>query len=155
MTYKIKKAKLSHAKEIHALVKEAAAEDKMLPRALGEIYESIRDFFVALDDTSGAVIGCCALQIAWDNLAEVRSLAVVKEGMGKGVGKALIEFCIEDANEMKIKRVFALTYVEELFIKMGFNKISKEELPHKVWTVCIKCHKFPDCDEQAVAIDLF
>ena len=155
MTYKIQKAELIQAKEIHSLVKEAAAEDKMLPRALGEIYESIRSFFVAVDNETGAVVGCCALQITWDNLAEVRSLAVGKKEMGKGIGRSLIEFCIKDARKMKIKRVFALTYVTELFMKIGFKEISKEELPHKVWTVCIKCHKFPDCDEQAVAIDLF
>jgi len=154
MSYKIQKAELAQAKEIHLLVKEAASEDKMLPRALGEIYESIRDFFVAINE-SGNVIGCCALQITWDNLAEVRSLAVNKNDMKKGIGRALIECCIKEAKEMKIRRVFALTYVTELFTKIGFKKISKDELPHKVWTVCIKCHKFPDCDEQAVAIDLF
>ena len=155
MTYKIQKAELSQAKKIHSLIKESAAEDKMLPRALGEVYESIRDFFTVTDSETGDVIGCCALQIAWDNLAEIRSLAVEKKEMGKGIGKALIESCIEEAKKMKIKRVFALTYVTELFMKAGFEMISKDELPHKVWTVCIKCHKFPDCDEQAVAINLF
>jgi len=154
LAYKIQKAELSQAKEIHLLVKDAASKDLMLPRALGEIYESIRDFFVAIDE-SGVVIGCSALQITWDNLAEIRSLAVAKNEMKKGIGKALIKCCLEDAKKMKIKRVFALTYVTELFIKMGFEEISKDELPHKVWTVCIKCHKFPDCDEQAVAINLF
>jgi len=155
MSYKIKRAKLSHAKKIHELVKEAAAKDILLPRALGEIYEAIRSFFVAIDDDTDAVIGCSSLQIAWDNLSEIRSLVVKEEEMGKGIGKALIASCIEDAQKMEIGRVFALTYVTELFIKIGFEKISKDELPHKVWTVCIKCHKFPDCDEQAVAINLF
>jgi len=155
MPYKIEKAKLQHAKEIHELVKKAAEEDTMLPRALGEIYESIRDFFVVINVENGDVAGCCALQIAWDNLAEIRSLAVAKTSVGKGVGKKLIESCIEEAKKMDIQRVFALTYVVELFMKFGFKKISKDELPHKVWSMCIKCHKFPDCDEQAVAIDLF
>ena len=108
-----------------------------------------------INDENGAVVGCCALQIAWDNLAEIRSLAVAKTEMGKGAGKNLIESCIEEAKKMNIQRVFALTYVVELFIKSGFKEISKDELPHKVWSVCIKCHKFPDCDEQAVAIDIF
>jgi len=155
MPYKIKRAKLSHAKEIHELVKKAAAKDTLLPRALGEIYEAIRSFFVAIDDDTDAVIGCSSLQIAWGNLSEIRSLVVREEEMGKGIGKALIESCIRDAKKMGINRVFALTYITELFLKMGFEKISKDELPHKVWTVCIKCHKFPDCDEQAVAINLF
>ena len=155
MKYNIVKATLNQAKEIHKLVKKAATEDKMLPRALGEIYESIRDFFVAINDETGEIIGCCALQITWEDLAEVRSLAVIENATGQGIGTALINSCLEEAKQLKIKRVFALTYVSELFIKIGFNKISKDELPHKVWTVCIKCHKFPDCDEQAVAIDLF
>ncbi len=154
MTLNIKKAVPKNAKQIYELVRISAEQDKMLPRAMGEIYESIRDFFLATDEF-GNVVGCAALQIAWEDLAEIRSLAVAEKFMGKGIGAKLIDACLNEARTLKIKRVFALTYVVDLFLKRGFNKISKDELPHKVWTVCIKCHKFPDCDEQAVAIDLF
>ena len=154
MTLNIKKAVPKNAKQIYELVRISAEQDKMLPRAMGEIYESIRDFFLATDEF-GNVVGCAALQIAWEDLAEIRSLAVAEKFMGKGIGAKLIDACLNEARTLKIKRVFALTYVVNLFLKRGFNKISKDELPHKVWTVCIKCHKFPDCDEQAVAIDLF
>ena len=154
MAPEVENARLTHAKTIHTLVKQAAAMDEMLPRALGEIYESIRDFVVVVDRDSGNVVGCCALHVVWEDLAEVRSLAVANEAVGKGTGRALVESCLEAARELGIPRVFALTYVPDFFRKLGFRDIPKEELPHKVWSDCVKCHKFPDCDEQAVAMDL-
>ena len=149
----IKRAKLLHAKEIHNLVNEAAKEHVMLPRALGDVYEHIRDFFVAVDENE-KLVGCSSLSIAWLDLAEIRSLAIKKDYMNQKIGTQLVECCINDAKEQGIKKVFALTYVVDFFKKCGFHEISKEELPHKIWGVCINCPKFPDCDEQAVAIHL-
>jgi amino-acid N-acetyltransferase len=126
----------------------------MLPRPLGEIYEFLRDFVIALDEQSGDVVGCCALHVVWEDLAEVRSLAVDDAHRGTGLGRRLVEACIAEACRLGIKRLFALTYVPGFFKKLGFHDLPKETLPHKVWSDCIKCHKFPDCDEQAVALDL-
>ncbi len=150
MSIKLEKAKLSHVKEIQSLIKVSAAEDQMLPRALSEIYEFIRDFVVAVDKDSNKVIGCCALHVLWEDLGEVRSLTVCNSSRNNDIGSKLVRFCLDEALNLGIPRVFALTYVKDFFIKLGFSEISKDELPHKVWSDCVKCHKFPDCDELAV-----
>jgi amino-acid N-acetyltransferase len=150
----IQPARLDQAKAIQALVRRSAEAGDMLPRPLGEIYEFLRDFVVAVEDSSGEVIGCCALHITWDDLAEVRSLCVEDANRRAGLGRRLVEACITEARRLGIRRVFALTYVPEFFKKLGFSDIPKDSLPHKVWSDCIKCHKFPDCDEQAVALDI-
>jgi amino-acid N-acetyltransferase len=154
MPLKIQKAKLDQVRAIHSLVKRCAEAGQMLPRPMGEVYEHIRDFVVAVESKSGDVVGCCALHVVWDNLAEVRSLAVKDTCRGKGLGFRLVRTCLDDARELKIPRVFALTYVPRFFNKLGFEDLSKDDLPQKVWGDCIRCHKFPDCDEKAVALDL-
>jgi amino-acid N-acetyltransferase len=148
----IRKAKISDVKEIKKLIDAFASENKMLPRSLNNLYEHIRDFYVYVED--GKIMGCCALSIMWEDLAEVKGLAVSKDIQGKGIGKLLVEKCVEEAKDLGIKKVFALTYVDKFFIKLGFTKISRDELPHKVWGECIHCPKFPDCDEIAVLINL-
>jgi len=153
MNLVVTRAKLSHAKKIHELINAAAAKELMLPRPLGSIYEYIRDFVLAIDE-NGTVVGCCALHVSWENLAEVRSLAVTEKMRGNGLGLKLVTSCIAEGRELGINRIFALTYIPPFFYKCGFNDISKDDLPHKIWSDCINCHKFPDCDEKAVAIDL-
>jgi amino-acid N-acetyltransferase len=135
-------------KDIQRLVNSHAEKGEMLPRSLGDTCDSIRDFFVYEDN--GVVLGCCALHVTWVDLAEIKSLAVADESQGKGMGRKLLDACLEDAQRLAIKRVFALTYKSEFFQKMGFQQIEKGELPHKVWLECVKCVKFPDCDEVAV-----
>jgi len=150
MIIKIEKARLAYVKDIHSLIKIEAAENQMLPRALSEIYEFIRDFVVAIDEDTGKIVGCCALHVLWEDLAEVRSLTVCQSIRHLKTGTKLVEFCLQEAKELDIPRVFALTYVKDFFIKLGFEEISKDKLPQKVWSDCVKCHKFPDCDEVAV-----
>ena len=154
MAITIQKARIRQVKEIQALIKLAASEGAMLPRALSDLYEYLRDFYVACDTRSGEIVGCCALHVCWDNLAEVRSLAVKPSLQGKGIGRRLVQKCIAEARALEIGSVFALTYVPAFFAKLGFSDYPKEKLPHKVWSDCIHCHKFPDCDEIAVALDL-
>ena len=100
------------------------------------------------------MFGCCALHIAWENLAEIKSLAVDESKQRKGIGVELVKQALEDAKNLKVKRVFALTYVPEFFEKLGFKRIEHAELPHKIWSECIKCVKFPDCAENALAMDI-
>ena len=138
--------------DIQHLVNAFAAKDAMLPRAISTIYENIRDFYVADDD--GRVIGCCALHVTWGDLAEVKSLAVDESTQGRGLGKVLVETCLNDARDLGVPRVFALTYVPGFFEKLGFARIDKATLPHKIWSECINCPKFPDCGEEAVEIEL-
>lgn len=144
----IRRATVEDVKDIQKLVNYHAEKGEMLPRSLGDTCDNIRDFFVYEDD--GVVLGCCALHVTWVDLAEVKSLAVADKAQGKGMGRELLDACLEDAQRLAIKRVFALTYKSEFFEKMGFQQIEKGELPHKVWLECVQCVKFPDCDEVAV-----
>lgn len=149
---KTRKANTADIKEIHKLINEFAKEEAMLPRALNELYEGIRDFIVCEDE--GIIQGVCALRILWEDLAEIRSLAVKNEYQKKGIGMVLLRKALKEADEMGIKRVFALTYQPDFFKKAGFRDINKNKLPQKIWGDCLKCHKFPDCDEHAVIITL-
>jgi len=148
----IRKATIDDIKEIQELINFYARQDRMLPRSLNELYENIRDFFVY--EEAGKVSGCCALHIAWEDLAEVKSLAVDESRQKKGIGTMLVKQAIEDAKKLRVKRVFALTYVPSFFEKFGFKKIEHSELPHKIWSECIKCVKFPDCAETALVRDI-
>ena len=142
---------MADVKAIQRLIAEYARKGDMLPRSLSDIYENLRDYFVYED--GGDVIGSAAIHIMWEDLAEVRSLAVQEGRMRRGVGTQLVEACISEAIVLGIARVFALTYKPEFFEKLGFQRVDKAELPHKIWTDCLKCAKFPDCDEIALVAD--
>lgn len=146
----IRKARIDDVRRIKQLIETHMHEGFMLPRPLSELYENLRDFYVWEEE--GVVHGCVGLHIVWEDLAEVKSLVVDHFGRGQGWGKALVEACLEEARELQIKRVFALTQVPNFFYKLGFAEIDRAHLPHKVWSECIKCHKFPECDEVAVGV---
>ncbi len=117
---------------------------------MSELYSQIRDFLVNVDDSTGDIVGCGALQFVWEDLAEIRSLAVATARQGNGIGSRLIENLLQDAREMDVKQVFVLTYRPGLFERMGFKVMEKAKLPHKIWADCIRCAKFPECDEIAL-----
>ena len=148
----IRKAIVRDVPAIYKLINYYAEKDRMLPRSLNAIYESIRDFFVL--ETDGRMVGCCALHVTWADLAEVKSLAVEQSAKGTGAGRKLVQSCLDEAREMGMPNVFALTYVPDFFVGLGFSRIDKSELPHKIWSECINCPKFPDCGEEAVSIEL-
>jgi amino-acid N-acetyltransferase len=148
----IRKARMADVKTVQKLVAEYARKGDMLPRSLSEIYENLRDYFVA-EAEDGLVIGSAALHLMWEDLAEVRSLAVREDRMGQGLGTQLVEACISEAIVLGISRVFALTYKPAFFERLGFKRVDKSELPHKIWSDCLKCSKFPDCDETALVAD--
>ena len=149
----IRKARMRDVKTIQKLVADYARKGDMLPRSLSEIYENLRDYFVFVENGE-EVIGSAAIHIMWEDLAEVRSLAVREDRMGRKVGTQLVEACVSEAIVLGIGRVFALTYKPEFFEKLGFRQVDKSELPQKIWTDCLKCSKFPDCDEIALVTDL-
>lgn len=148
----LRKARVPDVPGIQKLVNSFADKGEMLPRSLNAVYENIRDFFVIEED--GEIVGSCAMHVAWGDLAEVKSLAVSDKHQKKGYGKLLVDACINEAREMGLPRVFALTYRPDFFKKLGFSDLDKSELPHKIWSECINCPKFPDCGEEAVALDL-
>ncbi|MFC2154090.1 N-acetyltransferase [Candidatus Altiarchaeota archaeon] len=147
----IRKAEVREALAIKKLV-DGFTELNMIPRPLSYIYENIRDFFVCEKDD--CIIGCCALHVMWDDLAEVKSLAVETESFRQGVGSILVKSCLEEAKTMGVPRVFTLTDKPEFFEKQGFRLIDKNELPRKIWGECMECVKYPDCCEEALIIDL-
>jgi amino-acid N-acetyltransferase len=142
-------AKISDAKSISALINCYAEHDKMLFRSLVEIYENLQMFLVAEADEG--VVGCCALEIIWSDLAEVKSLAVAPAHKGQGIGRALVNAALEQARQLGVPRVFALTLEAKFFEKIGFTVLDKEALPMKVWSDCARCPKQQECDEVAVA----
>ncbi len=148
----LRKAEIKDVKEIQKLLTHFANRGDMLSRSLSELYESIRDFYICEEE--GRLLGTAALHIVWEDLAEIRSVAVSEEAGRKGVGTRLVRACIDEAREIGLKRVFCLTYKPNFFGKFGFRIVDKSELPHKVWGDCMKCVKFPDCDEIAMVLDL-
>ncbi len=148
----IRKAHIDDVKAIQHLINRYAEQGQMLPRSLNELYENLRDFAVYEDDNG--IEGVCALHISWEGLAEVRSLAVRKEKTRQGIGASLVQYCLEDARALGAERVFVLTYQEQFFRKLRFEPVDKKELPHKIWTDCLNCVKFPNCDETSLIIHL-
>jgi len=150
----LRKAKVSDARIIHQLINLSSNKGEMLPRSLMDLYGSLRDFFVYVDD-EGTLVGFCAMHIFWENLAEVRSLYVKSENRGSGIGRTLVEACISEAITLDLLRIFTLTYQTEFFKTLGFVVTDRSELPEKVWSDCFKCPKYPDfCDETAMIIEL-
>jgi len=150
---KVEKATINDVKKMHELVNKFAGKGEMLPRALSEIYENLRDYFV-IRDAGGVVTACGALHISWADLAEVKALAVHKSKHKKGMGAELIKACVEEAKSLGIPRIFCLTYKPGFFQKQGFKMVEKTELPRKIWAECYSCPKFPDCDEVALVLDV-
>lgn len=148
----LRKARMSDVEDIHALISQYAAEGLMLARPRSLLYEGLRDMTVAEED--GRILGTASLHILWEDLAEVRGLAIRKEAQKRGIGKKIVKALLEEAKGLGIARVFALTYQEEFFRNCGFRVVSKEQLPHKVWKECIDCPKFPNCDEVAMLIEV-
>ena len=151
----VRKATVKDVQIIHKLLNHFAGQSLLLPRSLSELYDHLRDYFVFDPDEPGLEIqGVCGLGICWEDLAEIRSLAVSEDHAGRGAAKQLVDKCLEEAAALKLKRVFVLTYVPAFFSNLGFAEVDKAVLPHKVWADCLKCPKFPDCDETALMIDL-
>jgi amino-acid N-acetyltransferase len=149
---KFEKARIDDAAHIHKLANHFAEQGIMLPRALSEVYENIRDFYVARDGDS--LVACASLHVYWSDLAEIRGVAVNDSYQGKGLGRVLVSACLEEAKSLGIPRVFCLTYKPGFFEKLGFRQVDKLELPRKIWSECYRCPKFPNCDEVALTCDV-
>jgi amino-acid N-acetyltransferase len=146
----IRKATLSDMKTVHRIISEQAEYGHILPRALVELYTQVRDFSVVTDNDQHDIVACGALQVIWEDLAEIRSLAVRPDHQGRGIGSNLAEVLLGEARDMEIAQVFVLTYRPRLFERLGFEQMEKSQLPHKIWADCIRCTKFPECDEIAL-----
>ena len=151
--FRIRTLKTVDVIPVYKLVNHYANLAQMLPKSQNQIYQNLRDFRVVVDQ-SDQIVACGALHVLWADLAEVRSVAVVEEHKGKGLGRMLVTELIEDARRLGLPTVFALTYVPEFFTSLGFRVIDRNQLPDKIWGDCIDCPKFPNCDEVAVLREL-
>ena len=150
---RLRKAHVGDVKGIQSLVRDCAGRGELLPRALTHLYRHVRDFYVAeLDD--GRLAACCGLSMIWEDLAEICSLVVAEPFRRQGLGRRIVQSCLGEAGSLGVQRVFALTYQEEFFKKLGFAEVDKDVLPQKIWADCIHCPKYPDCDETAVLLHL-
>ena len=148
----IEKARIQDVLQMHRLINSFADKGEMLARSLSEIYENIRDFFVIRQGER--VIACAALHVSWSDLAEIRSIAVADDSQQQGIGDKLVQACLKEASELGIPTVFCFTYQPAFFKRHRFVDIDKMELPRKVWTDCLRCPKFPNCDEVALICHL-
>ncbi|MBW2564776.1 MAG: GNAT family N-acetyltransferase [Deltaproteobacteria bacterium] len=168
----IRKAKLHDVDAIHSLLQHYAVKGELLPRPLSALYDHVRSFSVSVDERKNLIVGCCALQFCWEDLAEIRSLAVHPDYQGKKIGSELTKTVLSlavhpdyqgkkigseltktvlsEAKDFDTKKVFTLTYKPDFFRKFGFAQIDRSDLPIKIWADCITCVKFPDCDETAM-----
>ncbi len=146
-------ATFADVEEIFALIENYASKGIMLPKPHNVLYETIREFAVAVDDETGKVIGTGALHLTWNELAEVRSMAVHPDYARQGIGAEIVKKLLEDGRKVGVKKFFTLTYSPEFFATLGFKIVEKETLPHKIWKECIDCPKFANCDETGMTLE--
>lgn len=149
----IRPAAITDVPQIHDLLDTYANMGNVLPRPFNELYRHLRDFFVI--ELEDSIVACGALEIFTEDLGEIRSLVVAEEHKQQGLGRRLVARIIDEARQIGLRRVMALTYVPNFFHAMGFRTVAKETLPEKVWGICVKCYKFNNCDETAVLLDLW
>ena len=132
MSLIIRQAKTPDVKNIRAIIDEYAAGHRLLTKETVTLYESVQEFTVA--EIDGKVVGCGAMHVLWEDLAEVRSVAVDESVRGKGVGHGILEVLIRRATELGIKRIFCLTFETEFFGRHGFVEIQGTPVSPDVYT---------------------
>ncbi len=126
---KYRRATFHDVESIHKIVNSYAEQGLMLGRSRNVIYETLRDFVLA--DEGGRVAGVGALHLVWDELAEIRAMAISPDYVGKGVGMAIVQKLTDDARELGVKTLFALTYQPVFLPKQGFMKCLKSNCRRK------------------------
>jgi len=148
----VRKAVIRDVPVMAQIINSFAAKGLMLARSQHHLYQFLRDFAVVT--AGGKTVGCGALSVVWADIAEIRSLAVAEEWQKQGLGRQLVSFLLDEARDLGLPSVFALTYQQAFFECMGFHVVPRESLPHKIWGDCLNCPKFPNCDETAMVINL-
>ena len=142
-------ARIGDVPAMHGLINQFADQKLMLSRPLGELYENVRDFLIA-EAEPGGLVGCAAVHIDTATIGELKALAVAQAAHGRGVGRGLVDACFSAAADLGLERLFCLTYQVDFFTKLGFTRVDRARLPTKVWSECVRCHRFLDCDEVAM-----
>lgn len=149
----VRPARAEDVPAIYQNIAHWAQRGKMLVRPMPNLFENLRDFFVAEIPTADGPVfaGNGALHILWGDIAEVRGLAVASDVQARGVGRALVGACEAEARRVGIPVLFAWTYSVEFFEKCGFRLIDKtRELHPRVWSECLRCPFFEGCNENGV-----
>ena len=151
----VRKARLSDVAEMYRIINFYAELQRMLPKTELQLYENLRDYSVVTDTAStDRVLACGALHIYWENLAEVRAIAVDPDLARMHLGSLLVEKLLDEARDWQIERVFVFTYEPKFFGRFGFIRVEHRSLPLKVYNECFHCPKFNTCDEIAMVLDL-
>jgi amino-acid N-acetyltransferase len=148
----IRKARIADISDIRQTLRQFAEKGQLLERTLAELYSQVRDYYVFQENDHSPIVGISALHVCWESLGELRSVAVREEFQGRGVGTRLVETCLSEALTLGLEQVFVLTYRPEFFVRFGFEEVDKNVLPHIVWADCVRCTKFPECDEIAMLL---
>ena len=152
---------------IEALIAHFARQNRMLFRTAAELQTDLHEFFVARgpldgddsggrpdlatgDDADDALLGVCGVHPVSSVLAEVRGLAIHPQVAARGLGRALVDACVDRARALGIAKVYTLTLVPRFFEKLGFIQVDRGTLSYKVWHECYRCPKFANCDETAM-----
>ena len=152
MEFQIQPANLGDVPKIHALITPFADRNEMLHRPLSELYENLRDYFVIKSEDE--LIACASLHLVWSDLAEVKAVAVHEDYQSHGLGKMLMNRCFDEARELGLATVFVLTHKTDYYAQFGFELVDVMTLPRKVWGECLRCPKFPNCNEYAMVFHL-
>lgn len=147
----MRKAVMSDVLRMQELINHYASTDIMLPKSLNQLYENLRDYSVLEKD--GKIIGCGALHFFWEDLAEIRSLAVDHQEAKKGYGSVIVNELTKEAAKHEVSKVFCLTLAPKFFARLGFEEVQHSALPQKVYKDCINCVKLGKCDEIAMTKD--
>jgi amino-acid N-acetyltransferase len=148
----IRKARIADIGDIRQTLRQFAEKGQLLERTLAELYSQVRDYYVFQENDHSPIVGISALHVCWEALGELRSVAVLEEFQGRGVGTRLVETCLSEALTLGLEQVFVLTYRPQFFSRFGFEVADKNILPHIVWADCVRCTKFPECDEIAMIL---
>ena len=148
--FRVRAARLSDVPRMAEMINNFAGQGEMLPRSASELYENIRDFLIIADEND-EVAATAALHILWDDLAEIKSVAVSEALHGQGIGAYLVEKCVEEAARMELPTVFVLTHKPGFYEKLQFERADVLAFPRKVWSECIRCPKFSNCNEIAMS----
>ena len=161
LAFQIRKARVGDVQEILGLINDFAALNLMLPRGPQYLYENIRDFVVVLapseKGTAAAnepIVACGSLHVLWDDIGEIRAMAINTDFQNRGIGRHLIEYMKTEAVKLGLKEIFTFTLAEDFFAKLGFARRGRNDLPPKVWGECSRCPKYFKCDEIGMFLDL-
>jgi amino-acid N-acetyltransferase len=151
----VRKAGLTDVSEMFRIINYYAEKQLMLPKTQLQLYENLRDYSIVTDESDPSqVLACGALHIYWENLAEIRAVAVAPGITRRGIGTGLVEKLLAEAREMHIEQVFVFTYEPGFFGRFGFIQVEHSTMPLKVYNECFHCPKFNKCDELAMVLHL-